>query len=236
MRKVVAVVMLSALVVACSSKNSEQRFLDEVGALSKEEIVARGDAAAAKKHFDDARKYYSFVADAFPNDPLGRRAALKVADTFFQGKSLENLTEAQLRYKDFVNRFPNDPNRAYALLMLGKCSFQQGKGPLRDLAPIKEALDSFRQLLSLYPDSAQAAEAKELEAKCVEDLATHELEVARYYMSVKAWIGARNRLQYLVATYPDSQAAHEAAPLLQEVEEKIPAEPATSSSPASSDR
>jgi outer membrane protein assembly factor BamD len=236
MRKVVVALMLSALVAACSSKTSEQRFLDEVGAMSKEEIVARGDAAVEKKHFDDARKYYSFVADAFPNDPLGRRAALKVADTFYYGKSLENLTEAQLRYKDFVNRFPNDPNRPYALLMLGKCSFQQGKGPERDLTPIKEALDSFRQLLSLYPDAKDAPEAKELEAKCIEDLANHELEVAQYYMSVKAWIGARNRLEYLVATYPESGAAHEASPLLDEVNKKLAANREASSSPRPKDR
>ena len=234
MKKVVAVLMLSALLGACSSRSSEQQFLDQVGSMTKEQIMARGEAAADKKHYDEARKYYSFVADAFPNDPLGRRAALKIADTFFHGKGLESLTEAQLRYKDFANRFPNDPNRPYALLMLGKCSFQQGKGPLRDLAPIKEALDSFRQVLSLYPDSEYAAEAKELETRCIRDLAEHELEVARYYSRVHAWRGARQRLEYLLATYPESQAAQEAPTLLQKVNEKLapPSSAGSSGKPA----
>ena len=94
------------LVAACATKNTQNQFLGEVGSLSKEEIMARGDAIAAKKKWQDARKYYSFLADSVPNDPLGRQAALKVADTFYDEGDTESLTEAQLRYKDFSNRFP----------------------------------------------------------------------------------------------------------------------------------
>ena len=218
MRRLIALAAIVALTACASGKKAdEQSFLDQVGAQSKEQIMARGDALAGQKKWGEARKFYSFLADTFPNDPLGRRAALKVADTFFAVRDTEGYTEAELRYKDFANRFPSDPNRAYALLMLAKCSFAQNKGPLRDLTPLHEATESLRKVLQFYPSSPYAAEAKGLLKKCLEDLAMHELLIARYYASVEAWVGARQRLDYLFANYPDTDAAKKAKPLMDKV-------------------
>lgn len=215
--------LLAAIVplAACSTKNNDQAFLDQVGSKSKEQIMARGDELAAKKKWEEARKYYTFLADTFPNDTLGRRAALKVADTFFSVGDTEGLTEAQLRYKDFSNRFPSDPNRAYALLMLAKCSYAQRKGPLRDLTPLREAADSLKLVLQLFPNSTYAPEARNLLSKCTEDLAQHEYLIARYYANIKAWVGAKQRLDYLYANYPDTATAKAATPLMEEVRKRL---------------
>lgn len=226
--------LIAAVVVlgACASKGKEQNFLDEVGTQSKEQIMARGDALAAKKKWEQARKYYTFLSDTFPNDPLGRKAALKVADTFFQVGDTESLAEAQLRFKDFSKRFPSDPSRAYALLKLAECSMKQAKGPLRDLTPLHEAHDSLKQLLQLFPDSQYANEAKALLARCLEDLAQHDLLIAKYYVNIERWIGAKQRLDYLLETYPESAAAKSAKPLLLKVEAHLNGKAAPTPKPA----
>lgn len=208
------------LLACASAKKQEDRFLAEVSQMSKEEILAKGDALSAKKRYVEARKYFAFLADSFPNDPLGRRAALKIADTFFASKDPEAQAEAQVRYKDFATRFPNDPHRAYALLMLGRTYLLQAKGPQRDLTPVRQAAESFQQVIALFPESSEAQEAKVLLARCREDLATHELSVARYYMQVGAKEGARNRLNYLLRNYPETAAAKKGEVLLQ----RLPAE------------
>ena len=220
MRRPVAAALLLAL-AACAATEKDELFLEEMGQLTKEEILAKGDALAADKEREEARRYYSFLSDSFPNDPVGRRAALKIADSYFAAKDIESLTEAQLRYKDFANRFPNDPSRAYALMQLGKTYSKQRKGPLRDLTPAKEAVAALRQMLDLFPDSEFAPEAREILASCQEDLAMHELEVARYYVTSKGWQGAYQRLTYLLATYPDSAAASEGRVLLAKAEEHL---------------
>jgi len=217
MRKWLAATLALSL-AACSATKQDQVFLDEMGQLSKEEILAKGDALAAEHDREEARRYYSFLADSFPNDPLGRKAALRVADSYFESKDIESLTEAQLRYKDFANRFPNDPNRAYALMQLGKTYSKQRRGPLRDLTPTREAVAALRQMIELFPDSQNATEARELLASCQEDLALHELEVAKYYITSKGWQGAYLRLTYLIANYPDAAAAVEARALLAKAE------------------
>lgn len=219
------------LITSCAAKNRDQAFFDQMSQMSKDEVLARGEALFEDKKWEEARRYFSFLADSFPNDPVGRRASLRVADTFFQRKDIESLTEAQLRYRDFSNRFPNDPGRPYALSMLGKCSLQQSKGPLRDLTPIREAAESFRQVVELYPDSPHAPEARELLARCLTDLADHEYQVARYYFNIRAWSGARMRLQYLLSTYPDTEAAQRGQELLQQIEDKLSGN-ATSETPS----
>jgi outer membrane protein assembly factor BamD len=228
--------LIAAVVVlgACAHKGGEQVFLDEVGTQSKEQIMARGDALAEKKKWEQARKYYTFLSDTFPNDLLGRKAALKVADSFFAVGDIEGLTEAQLRYKDFSNRFPSDPNRAYALLMLARCSIKQSKGPLRDLTPVHDATGSLKQLLQLFPTSQYANEAKVLLSKCLESLAQHECLVASYYAHVERWVGAKQRLDYLFENYPDTATAKAAKPLMQKVEVHLrgPAAPSPTPAPA----
>ncbi len=219
------------LLAACASKNPEQGFLNEVGSQTKEQILVKGDELAAKKKWDEARRYYSFLADSFPNDPVGRKAALKVADTFYNARDTESLTEAQLRYKDFANRFPNDPNRAYALLMLGKVSYAQRKGPLRELTPLREAADNLKLVVQLFPNSPYAAEAKELLSKCLEDLAKHEFLIATYYVNIGAWLGAKQRLDYLFANYPDTETAKVAEPLMKRVQERFTPPPTPSPTP-----
>jgi outer membrane protein assembly factor BamD len=240
MRRLVVVVLGLAL-VACAGKNKDQAFLDSVGQMSKEEIMAKGDSLAEDGQREEARRYYSFLSDSFPNDPAGRQAALKVADSFFQAKDVESLTEAQLRYKDFSNRFPNDPNRAYALLQLGKTYAKQRKGPLRDLTPTHEAVTAFSQVAELFPSSPYAEEARTLLKACREDLARHELEVAKYYYNSRGYQGAHLRLSYLIATYPDSDAAHEGQAMLEKVDAAMarrlgatPASPAQTPSPTPS--
>ena len=227
---ITAAVALAACHTA-SKNNGEQAFLDEVGTQSKEQIMARGDALADKKKWEEARKYYTFLSDTFPNDPLGRRATLKVADSFYAIGDTEGFTEAKLRYKDFSNRFPSDPSRAYALMMLAKCSFKQHKGPLRDLTPLREATESLKQMLGLFPNSKYTPEAKGLLSKCLEDLAQHEYLVAQYYVNVNAFLGAKQRLDYLFATYPDTETAKTARPLAAKVDAGLKAHLAPSPTP-----
>lgn len=218
MRKIIVVVLLAGAAFACKSSQTDASFFDEVSALSKEEILARGDALAADKKWEDSRRYYSFLADAFPNDPVGRQAAIKTADSFFSQGTIESLTEAQLRFRDFSNRYPNDPNRPYALLMLGKCSMKQAKGPLRDLTPVREAAASFKAVVEQFPESPFTAEARDLLAQCNETLAEHELLIARYYLNVHALEGARMRVEYLLENFPGTAAAGRATALREQID------------------
>jgi outer membrane protein assembly factor BamD len=187
----------------CSSTKQDDALLAELANLDKESIYERGEALYQEEEYNEARRYYSFVYDTFPNDPLGHQAALRIADTYAMKKDSMSRTEARLRYKDFVNRYPNDPDRDYALLKLGEMHTPRRLHPDRDLSPIHEALAAYQQLINLYPSSEHYEEAKNRLTELRHVLAEHEWQVARFFARNKRWQGVLWRLEYLKENYPD---------------------------------
>jgi outer membrane protein assembly factor BamD len=207
MKRATTLVMAMAVVLSalsCSSKAArDEQLLEELSNLDKATIFDRAEALYEKKKYTEARQLFAFVYDSFPNDPLGHKAALRVADTYAAKTDVTNLTEARLRYRDFANRYPNDPDRDYALLMVGHTYSARKLKPDRDLSPIHEALGAYRQLVNLYPNSEYAPEAEERMGGLEELLAEHEWLVAEFYFRNKRWVGAKWRLEYIVENYPD---------------------------------
>ena len=188
---------------SCSSTSPEEQLIQKLQNTDKQTVFNKAEVLYEKGKYTEARKLFSFLYDTFPNDPLGHKAALRVADTYYQHKDVANLTEARLRYRDFANRFPNDPDRDYALLMLGNTYTKRKLSPDRDLAQTREALKAYQQLLTLYPHSKYAPEARQKLAKVKQILAQHEWRVAEFYARNKVWIATIWRLQYLKQHYPN---------------------------------
>jgi outer membrane protein assembly factor BamD len=218
----VAVVVLVALALTgCSSTASEESLLTELADMDKQEIFDRAEALYVDKDLAEARRYFSFLYDTFPNDPLGHKAALRVADTYAAKKDTASLTEARLRYRDFANRYPNDPDRDYALLMVGQTYSARHMKPDRDLTTLQEALAAYQQLLALYPDSPYAGEAETRIVDLKEVLAEHELITARFYSRNKKYRATQWRLEYLKEHYPDYSRMDEVDALLEEANSEI---------------
>jgi outer membrane protein assembly factor BamD len=186
-----------------SSQKTDDEILEELAAQDKQTIFDRAEALYEKKKYAEARKYFSFVYDTFPNDPLGHKAALRVADTYSVKSDPTSLTEARLRYRDFANRYPNDPDRDYALLMVGHTYSAKKIRPDRDLTNLHEAYNAYQQLVTLYPNSEHAPEGQERIGRLRETLAEHEFQVAHFYFRNKRWQGTLWRLQYLQENYPE---------------------------------
>lgn len=202
--RVTAGILAAAAIVSVGCKSggsSRDQILDELANLEKETIYEQAEALYEDKQYAKAREFFGFVYDSFPNDPLGHKAALRVADTFAVKKDVTSLTEARLRYRDFANRYPNDPDRDYALLMVGHTYSARKMRPDRDLSDIQEALAAYQQLISIYPNSQYAPEGEARINDLLELLAEHEWQVAKFYLRNKRYLGALWRLEYLRENY-----------------------------------
>jgi outer membrane protein assembly factor BamD len=204
-----------------SAGKTDDSVLEELAAQDKQTIYDRAEALYEKQKYAEARKYFSFVYDTFPNDPLGHKAALRVADTYAVKKDPTNLTEARLRYRDFANRYPNDPDRDYALLMVGHTYSAKKIRPDRDLSNLHEAYNAYQQLTALYPNSRYAPEAEQRIAELRDTLAEHEWLVAQFYYRNKRWHGALWRLEYLRENYPEFSRMEEVNSMVDRIESKI---------------
>ena len=201
-----AILMVVALALLASCNRGPRQFrpvIDpELVRLSKEEVFQRAEDYFAKERWQRARAYYTHVYETYPNDPLGRRSLLRIADTFyFQGDAV-NLVEAQYKYRDFINRYPTSDQADYATLQIAMCSFKHMEKPDRDQQKTREALEKFNDMLRAYPNSPLKGEAEAKRAEVLDRLAKHEHMVARFYMKRGSWTSASHRLNFLIDTYP----------------------------------
>ena len=204
--KRIAILLLPVAILASgckSSGNKDDEILDRLANLEKETIFEQAEEMYTAKEYQKARDLYAFVYDSFPNDPLGHKAALRVADTYAVKNDVTNLTEARLRYRDFANRYPNDPDRDYALLMVGHTYSARKLRPDRDLSDIHEALAAYEQLINLYPNSGYMPEAESRVNDLRELLAEHEWTIGQFYFKNKRYTGALWRFEYISETYPN---------------------------------
>jgi outer membrane protein assembly factor BamD len=197
--------LIIAVAMACSRGPRQIRPVvdPEFLNLSKEEIFKRGEDLYEKRKWMKARTHYSHVYENYPNDPLGRRSLLRVADTYYNQGDPVSLVEAQYKYRDFLNRFPGSENADYAMLQIAMVSHKQMERPDRDQQKTREAVEKFNEMIRAFPRSPLRPEAETRLNEALDRLAKHEHLVARFYSKRGSHTAAVQRLNHLIDSYPN---------------------------------
>lgn len=205
LRQSIVLIAALALITACNRGPRQFRPVvdPELLQMSKEQLYQAGEAQFAEKNWRKARTYYTHLYESHPNDPLGRRSLLRVADTYYEDGGDVNLVEAQYKYRDFINRYPTSEDADYAMLRIAMCSYHQMEKPDRDQQKTREALEKFDDMLRTYPRSELKAEAEQRRIDVLDRLARHEHIVARFYLKRGSWNAAVQRLNFLIDNYPN---------------------------------
>lgn len=204
-RTIILLAAVALLASACHRGPRRYRPVvdPELLRMTKEQVFQRGEEQYAKKNWQKARSYYTHVYETFPNEVLGRRSLLRIADTYFEQGDPVNLVEAQYKYRDFINRYPTSDQADYATLRIAMCSYKQMEKPDRDQQKTREALEKFNDMLRAYPKSALKTEAEARKQEVLDRLARHEHIIARFYMKRGSWLSATQRLNYIIDEYPN---------------------------------
>jgi len=115
---------------------------------------------------------------------------------------------------------PASPAYDYALYMRGIVNFNDDLGMFssftrqdlseRDQKAAKESFESFKELVTRFPASRYAPDARARMNYIVNSLAQYEVHVARYYYSRGAYLAAINRSQLAISDYREVPAVEEA--------------------------
>jgi outer membrane protein assembly factor BamD len=84
----------------------------------------------------------------------------------------------------------------------------------RDQKAAKDSFESFKELVTRFPDSRYAGDARQRMTYIVNSLASYEVHVARFYLSKGAYVAAINRAQVAITDYPGVPASKEALQIL----------------------
>jgi outer membrane protein assembly factor BamD len=173
--------------------------------VSTEVMFQRGLDAMENRDLRKARQIFERIEFTAENrssqEPLVR---LALADATFYALDDLSLIDARSLYLDFVTLYGDHPKAPYAQLQAGVCSLKQVNHPSRDQAQTLEAIRDLREVTRRYPDSAYARIAREMIRRGQNNLAEHELIVARFYLKKKQYQASITRLREVLQKYPDS--------------------------------
>lgn len=174
--------------------------------LSAQESFDLGAQYMEREKYQRAREHFVHAFEVEPNSRLGREALLLAADAYYLQGGTDNYIKCEARYRDFLNRFPTSDRADYAQFKVGACLAARAERPDRDQTITQDAIDSYQELLRLYPTSDHVAEARQQIRELTDRLAAHELIVGAFYNRYAGrgiCIAAINRLEYLQEQYPE---------------------------------
>jgi outer membrane protein assembly factor BamD len=156
--------------------------------------------------------------------PFGRYAQQAQIDTAFaRWKEGENGL-ALAAIDRFLKLYPNHDNVDYVIYLRGLINFNDRTSLFtsitgedlaeRDPKAAREAFDSFKELLSRFPNSKYASDASARMNFLINTLASNDVHVARYYMRRGATLAAVNRAQAVVKQYQEAPAIEEALAIM----------------------
>lgn len=140
----------------------------------------------------------------FPFSPQLIVAELKLAEAYYLNKQ---YPEAVSAFKEFQALHPTNENIPFVVYHLGLAHFDQFTGVDRYQKVTETAKGYFENVIKNHPKSPYASLAKEKLAKCQEYLAEHEYYIASFYMREKKYPAARDRLERILRSYPDTPTA-----------------------------
>src|SRR5688500_1677480 len=139
-----------------------------------------------------------------PFSPQVTEAELRIADAYYLN---QQSPEAINTFKEFQSMHPTNENIPFVVYRLGQAHFDQFTSADRDQKNTEIAKTYFENVVTQYPKSPYAIEAREKLAKCLEYLAEHDFNVASFYLRQEKYPAARERFEEIVRKYRGTPGA-----------------------------
>ncbi len=188
---------------------------------SANKFYAEASEALASGDYQTAIDYYEQLEASYPFGRYAMQAQLDVAYAYYKAEEPESAIAAANR---FIKLHPRNPFVDYAYYLKGIVNFNRTLGFLERFLPLDaaqrdpgasmEAFRDFSELARLFPDSPYAEDARKRMHYLRNNLARHEVLVARYYMKRGAYLAAANRAGQVVKNFSRTPAVEPALELM----------------------
>lgn len=195
--------------------------IDETAGWNAQKLYSEAKASMGEGGYDRAVKLFEKLEARYPYGRYAQQAQLESAYAYYkQGEAAMALAAVDR----FIKLHPNHPHVDYAYYLKGLVNFNEDLGLFaglsnqdlseRDPKGAREAFESFRELITRFPDSRYADDSRKRMQYLVNSLASHEVHVARYYYRRGAYVAAVNRAKSALTSFPQAPANEEALFLL----------------------
>jgi len=218
-KKVFCILLIFFSVISCSS--SEDKKLTDLSKKNKIELPALWKFAIDDFNNslpEEAIEKFKLVEKDYSYTEWAPRSLLMIAYVYYEANRCADAISAVERYIKF---YPNNIERIYAEYLKGVCYFEEVSEFSKDQENTFKAINQFKLLISSYPNTEYANDAKYKLDLLNDLLAGKEMYVARYYMNTQKWGGAINRLKTIIEKYQNTIYIEEALYRLVEIYHKL---------------
>ena len=211
--RIFVIIILTINLNSCSKKNKEIVY-EPKQKIDAFNLYKEGLDAFEKNDFFFASKKFTEAELNFRNVDLAAKSALMSAYSLY---GINFYDEALDSLNNYLKIYPSDKNIVYAHFLIAIIYFEQIKDEKKDINPLIKAHDKIIFFLEKFPNTDYAIDLKFKKDLIENQLAAKEMYVAKYYISIKKWIPAINRLKIIVKKYDKTIFIEEALHRLVEI-------------------
>ena len=163
--------------------------------------------------------------------PFGRYAEQAQLELIYAQHMARDLDAAQAASERFIRLHPQHPNVDYAYYMRGLTALARDRAAFarfmtsdisrRDVSNLKQAFSDFNELVTRFPASEYARDARQRMIFLRNALAEAEVNIATFYIGRGANVAAANRARHVVENYGQTPAVADALAVLVEANWKL---------------
>lgn len=206
----ISLLALTLGVSACASTDSAATG----PVLPAGDLYTQGVGELQRGYFDKAVTDFNSVEENYPYSTWSAHAELLTG--YAQYKQLD-YQDAISSIDRFIQLHPQNDETAYAYYLKSLCYYEQIEDVQRDQTATYDAIAALQEVITRYPDSAYAHDARIKLRLAYNRLAGHDMVIGRFYEKQHLYIGAADRFQDVVTNYQTTTFAPEALERLVEV-------------------
>ena len=179
---------------ACGGSDKEKAYAEApVETLYNDALneLSAGDYVPSAKSFEEVERQH-------PYSVWATKSQLMAAFAYYQANKYEDALVALDR---FIQLHPGNRDIAYAFYLRALCYYEQISDVGRDQKMTDNALKALQEIVSRYPDSKYARDAKLKIDLARDHLAGKEMEIGRWYLNQRQYLAAIGRFRTVIEQY-----------------------------------
>ncbi len=215
----VAVAVLAAGLAGCAAQRTTQ---EKTAGWSNNRIYSEARDERNAGSYDRAVELYNVLEGRAAGTTLAQQAQLEKAYAQYQNADYD---EANATLERFIRLNPASPALDYAYYLKGVVNFNGSTGGWlsfltnqglseRDQQAAKESFEAFKAVVTRFPESRYASDARRRMNYIANAMAESELAIAAYYYKQGAYVAAINRAQDTVKNYDGTPSQEKALAIL----------------------
>ena len=221
-------IILVALAISLTACSSSENEMDQIPDKAAQPLFVDARTALDNGLYQKAIQILSAIDSRFPFGPISHQVQIDLIYAYYKsGDAAQGIALADR----FLRLNPNNPNIDYVYYMRALINLSTEENLFQDMAGIdrsnrdpsasRDAFKDLKYIVTAFPESKYAADARKRMIKIKSRLAQYELKVADFYLKRDAWASAANRGRYIVEYFSPSPEVEQALEIMIESYDKL---------------